>query len=474
MYQKIYKHVKNKINQEKKMKNFKKISVIFFMILFFPAFLSAVISPDIKINNSDNDISLTSSDTLEVSIGLDTGEYSGTYADWKIQITTDDGLSFSYVYPTGWQTGDLYGYSGNVVDFENVVLLNLDNLTGIEGDFKFTFEILLNSGESFSDTVNLTISDNDISSQCDNSNITNKKYIMAFNAYDSEISGNDPQYHKIYFAGSDDGINWELIDAFPNGHSGSVPEIVFFNNFLYLFHTSGTDKHNFDIINSCFNIIDQGEYSVVDNTGNIYLTVDPSLIVENDELVLFYLPGVMGMDPASCGNQSSCEKEIDSAETNADAFPVFTKVDGYRSKETVGSEIMSYSDPEILKLDNGTYILYVSIGQSVAVYTSDSLNDIFKNAGNTGTLNLISNNAGGVPSAIQADNGEIWLYVHKTINGNSVIRRCISKDGITAVNESECNTVIDSSISDIFTNTTQFLSPSVIKWPDSTKWSTSK
>jgi hypothetical protein len=74
--------------------------------------------PDIKVNGQDGPITVSSSSTVLITIGLTAGIQTGTYADWWFVASTPFGL-YSWVYPTGWTTGlvtalqfPLFGFSG--------------------------------------------------------------------------------------------------------------------------------------------------------------------------------------------------------------------------------------------------------------------------------------------------------------------------------------------------------------------------
>ena len=58
-----------------------------------------------------------------------------------------------------------------------------------------------------------------------------QKYLMAFNSCSSDCDS--PTDHIVFLAGSDDGEKWDLIEEFDEGHAGSVPDVVFYNNDLY-------------------------------------------------------------------------------------------------------------------------------------------------------------------------------------------------------------------------------------------------
>lgn len=290
---------------------------------------------------------------------------------------------------------------------------------------------------------------------CDNSSVPSYQYLISFHACSTECAS--PDNHVIYLAGSDDGQSWNLIEEF-EPRSGSVPDIVYFDDFLYLFHTSGNEQ--WAKINACFEVVDSGELEISsdEDTGGF---VDPSLIVSGDELHLFYLPGILGQDPAGCSSYP-CTKEIHSAVADGTHVESFTQVEGNRAEKTLTSG--TFSDPDIVALSDGTYLLYVSSGQSTLVYSGDSLDDTFVSPDGS-TSRAVSNNSGGVPGGIEAFEGEVWLYVTSSSSGVEVIRRGISSDGISEISGSSFETVIDSSISDSFLTGTNVSSPSIVAWP---------
>ena len=159
---------------------------------------------------------------------------------------------------------------------------------------------------------------------------------MAFNTCPSQ--GCPPSTHTIHLAYSDDGLRWLLVEDFGLDHAGSVPDIVFFDGFLYLFHTRSGGNHSWDRLNSCFEILEQGDVLVTGGDAGDEGWVDPSLIVNRNNLVLFYLPGVPGGDPASCSeDEDNCIKSIRSAKTDNVLFPDFTKVPGSRVDALIGN-----------------------------------------------------------------------------------------------------------------------------------------
>lgn len=306
---------------------------------------------------------------------------------------------------------------------------------------------------------------NNSSNLCDNSGVTSYTYLMAFHTCTSSTCG-DATKHVIYLAGSNDGISWTLIPQF-SGISGSVPDLIFYNDFLYIFH-AGNFQKNWAKLNACFQTVATGNASLTSSTDTGGF-VDPSLILSGSDLILFYLPGSVGSDPAGCTTYP-CTKEIHSATADSASLESFTQVSGARVQATLdGSSLLTFSDPDIVAKSDGSYLLYVSAGQDTLVYTGTSLTGTFSSPDGS-TLREISNNSGGVPSAIEVS-GQIWLYVTTSgQSGVSTIRRAVSSDGITALADSAFSTVISSSVSSGFSSDTSVSSPSIITWPPST-WS---
>ena len=307
-----------------------------------------------------------------------------------------------------------------------------------------------------------------ISDLCD-SPVEAQNYLIAFNSCSHEDCDN-PSNHEIFLAGSDDGEEWELIEEFDNGHMGSVPDIVYYNDYIYLFHTSSEGDHNYDVLDKCFNIVDTG--TVFLEGGDEDGWVDPSLIIDDDELVLFYLPGVKGQDPAMCPEDvESCTKEIHSARSSLSTLPLFqlvleSRVEAELNTKPDSGAIISFSDPDIIQLEDGSYLLYVSSGSNSLVYVGSDLDGSFESPSDDGELVFASEKEGGVPSAVQdLSTGDVWLYVHKDDeDGNRIIKRAVS-DGITELSSSDFKTVIDD---DIFVDSDNYksFSPSIIRWAD--------
>ena len=299
--------------------------------------------------------------------------------------------------------------------------------------------------------------------QCDPSSVTTYKYLMTFQACSGDEC-DDPRNHTIYLAGSDDGLSWSMIEEFET-LPGSVPDLVFYNNSLYIFHTKGSSTFHWQKLNPCFEVVDMGSTQIVgsDSDGGF---VDPSMIVSGDDLIMFYLPGNPGGNPAGC-DEYPCTREIHTAIADNGDARSFTQYEGNRVSmyiEDEEAEIQLFCDPDILRLQDGSLLLYVSIGGSTLVYQGTSLTGTFVSPDDPDLV--VASNVGGVPGSIQAPDGSIWLYVNKNSMEGTQIARGVSSDGITPIDDEDFVVVVDSTISDDFTEGTSTGSPSILEWPE--------
>ncbi|MDE1824470.1 MAG: hypothetical protein KGH74_04195 [Candidatus Micrarchaeota archaeon] len=246
-------------------------------------------------------------------------------------------------------------------------------------------------------------------------NITGK-YLMTFLACTGSACTN-PQNHKTYLAQSDDGSNWTLVHGF-RPYTGSVPDLVRRGGTLYIYNPGTVTAYN----------ISTGAESSQQNValryanGTSTIFVDPSPILsQNGSIVLFYLPGIIGQDPASCPTgQSSCTKSIMSAtEVKGSNGTSFVADSGARVKIPLGAPGSSptVSDPAIFQDPLG-YVLYVSSGQSVLAYSSRQLQGNYTAISGLQDASLVQQGTGGVPSGYYSQEGQqYWTYVSYTSPG---------------------------------------------------------
>lgn len=287
-------------------------------------------------------------------------------------------------------------------------------------------------------------------------------YLMAFQSCTGDEC-NDPRNHLIYLAGSDDGVAWALINDF-EPLPGSVPELVYYDGFLYLFHTQG--RGSWQKLDAGFRVIGEGLLRLT-GVPEVTSFVDPSLIVDDaNTLHLFFLPGVIGGDPAGCGGTYPCTKSIYSAvPAGADLLDFSVDTQPRVSRTIHASDaIQLFCDPDIVQRGNG-FLLYISAGGSTLVYRSDTLTGTYTSPDAPEPRTIAT--FGGVPCALPAPDGSIWLYVNRNgfLGQGTTIARGISPDGLTPVPDEKFAVVLDSSIFDNATGVVSVGSPSVIAWP---------
>ncbi len=321
------------------------------------------------------------------------------------------------------------------------------------------------------DTASSPIEQEETSSNpsCTSETIPIQQFLMAFNSCSVGACG--PQDHTVHLAGSDDGLEWTLLTAFSGEHGGSVPDVVRYNGALFLFHTRGNTDHTWDRLDDCLQVVEQGVVTILGGDDGDRGWVDPSLAVDGDDLVLFYLPGIPGADPAACApEQDTCQRNIHSARSNSASFPTFSVVTGDRVNVTIGkppAELRGFSDPDILPLADGIFLLNISSGENTLVYTGTELDGTFAPPTSDGSLLWASKHQGGVPTAIQEMNSlDVWLYVHgRNSDGAWEIRRAVS-DGRMELDAQAFEVVIDASIfdPDKSGDLQGVFSPSIIYW----------
>ena len=242
-------------------------------------------------------------------------------------------------------------------------------------------------------------------------------YLMSFHTCAPGAADcNNPANHIVQLAQSADGASWSMVPGWQS-YKGSVPDVFRRGNTLFVISTSGLTK------------VDMTTGSTT--TSSVTLSegtfVDPSLAQLSDgRLILFFLPGIPGQDPAQCAaGEASCVRQIRSAvEVPGSDGTRFTVDAGARITETITGG--AFSDPDIFF--NGTeWVLYVSRGPSVHAYASASLQGSYAFRG------VVSNNLGGVPAGLRLNDGTIATYVHTSLGGSTEIRRATSATGTSSI-----------------------------------------
>ncbi len=261
------------------------------------------------------------------------------------------------------------------------------------------------------------------------------QYLMAFHACDTALTNcGDPRIHMVYLAESNDGAAWTLLPGwvpFP----GSVPDVIRRGSTLYVFTAGGTlVRYRLDT-----NTIEPPV--TVSLPGLEAGFVDPSLILdEGGRLVLFFLHGRLGGDPAGCPpGQSSCLNHFGSATEVAGSDGTrFTLDPGDRASLTLSASggLRSASDPDIF-FDGTQYVLYISQGPSISVWVSPELRGAYRK------ISDLAQGTGGIPSGhFDPVSQRYWTYGHVVRGGVAVIRRAVHAGLSTLLNESDWETII--------------------------------
>lgn len=282
------------------------------------------------------------------------------------------------------------------------------------------------------------------------------KYLMAFHACDSvKANCNDPRNHEIYIAQSEDGINWDPIPGY-RPYKGSVPDLIRRDNTLYVYSPGQLRRYHIDTDTW----EDPIQLGVMDSAGKFELFVDPSPVLDNNgQIVLFYLVGQMGGDPARClAGEPSCTKFFRSAtEVPGSDGASFNADSGNRLEIPIASQETA-SDPDIFKGPSG-FILYISRGPSVQVFSSADMRGTYQKASNLPD-GILVDKLGGIPAGhYDSATGVYWTYVHAAQGSPPIssIRRATNLNLNMQV--SEFSTVLSGSTFDGLTSSYRVESP---------------
>lgn len=98
------------------------VSVLFIFLLRTES-LTAQPLADIKANNFDDNVSITTHEILNLSIALNTGSSVNIAADWWAACRIGENW-YSYIYPSGWQAGLAPAYQGPLVDLPSTPIFS--------------------------------------------------------------------------------------------------------------------------------------------------------------------------------------------------------------------------------------------------------------------------------------------------------------------------------------------------------------
>lgn len=263
------------------------------------------------------------------------------------------------------------------------------------------------------------------------------KYLLAFHACDQNTC-NDPRSHQVYLAESNDGMSWSVVPGWIP-HNGSVPDVVRRGNSLYIYSTSGVRRYRFQTKTW----EDPLPVTLKTVSGAEDMYVDPGPIVDKDgRIVLFYMVGAKGYDPARCApGETTCTKYFRSAvEIDGSDGTEFKVLEGNRLEIPITSQSTA-SDPDLF-FDGSRYVMYISRGNNVQVYTSSELNGSYTLL-NDLPEGYLNQNTGGIPSGYyHAETKSYWTYVHIPQGNIQVIRRAVHSSLSKPLTASDFTTIL--------------------------------
>lgn len=275
----------------------------------------------------------------------------------------------------------------------------------------------------------------DSESPSESTPVVTGKYLLTFHACDASIINcRDPRNHQVYLAQGDEGLSWNLVPGW-RPFKGSVPDVIRRGDILYIM-TARNELVRYHVDTNT-----QEDPVPVTIEGVRDGFVDPSLFIDEDgRLVLFFLYGMRGGDPAGCRErESTCVKRFGSAtEVSGTDGAKFTLDEGDRAAISLSSGLRSASDPDIF-FDGEKYVLYISYGPSVSVWTSSELRGAY-----TEINTKLSNQSGGIPAGFfEPESGQYWTYVHQPGPGKpAVIRRAVSDRLTETIPDKDWQTVL--------------------------------
>ena len=249
-----------------------------------------------------------------------------------------------------------------------------------------------------------------------------EKFLMAFHScMVGSPDCNNPAQHEVQLAQSANGITWTVVEGW-QAYPGSVPDVLRRDDVLYVISTSGLRR--IDMVSG-----DVYEDRVELVGSDLFGFVDPSLaLLPTGELTLFFLPGQPGGDPASCGTQPSCTREIRSAleipQSQGGQFAVnpVAHVSVTIDQSCRGGDCF-FSDPDIF-FNGKSWVLYISRGASTDALISKDINGPFDYA------SKVSDNSGGVLAGIwDPERNTVLTYVSNGQKGT--ILNAASVDGLS-------------------------------------------
>ena len=236
-----------------------------------------------------------------------------------------------------------------------------------------------------------------------------KPYLLAFHqCNDQEADCFDPMMHQTRLAHSADGQHWTFFDQIAP-FKGSVPDLLYRDDTLFVYALPKLRR--FRIPDKK---VDISHFHVSDEKGELVLQVDPSPIVdEKGRIVLFFMVGIAGTDPARCPQgEKRCVKHFRSATEEPGSNGLRFQLDpGIRASVSLSQGHFA-SDPDLFQGPDGFY-MYLSRGAQVQVLFSQTLRGTYKPLSSL-PQGIISQNVGGVPAGYyDPKSGAFWTFITK-------------------------------------------------------------
>ncbi|CAB4753800.1 unannotated protein [freshwater metagenome] len=238
---------------------------------------------------------------------------------------------------------------------------------------------------------------------------TSDPYLMAFHTCALGTECTNPMNHLIRLGSSPDGRSWAQLPGW-QPYSGSVPDVFRRGNTAYVIG-AGLSR-----VNMTTGQVTASSFSVKNAQGADALPRDASFAgqLPDGRLVLVYVPSMQAIDPSSPTRTillATEDKGSDGASFtySGDAIVISTASLPVRGDAT---------DPDIY-WDGSRWVLLVSLGGNTVAYSSANLLGPFE----ASTLTVVSQNNGGVPSAVlSTDNSTVFTYVNAGERDNVSIR----------------------------------------------------
>jgi hypothetical protein len=269
-------------------------------------------------------------------------------------------------------------------------------------------------------------------------------YLLAFHACSAFTADcSDPRQHRVYLAQSDDGVAWDLLPGW-QPFQGSVPDVVRRGNVVYVY--TGPTLVRLDLSTGQQSTPQSVQIRTSDGGSADVMPTDVSLVLDDEgRLVLFFLFGSPGSDPAMCPpGEAACTKRIGSAtESEGSDGAAFVLDNGDRLSVSIGAgtPFQSASDPDAWS-DGRDYYLLLSHGPWMTLWMSDRLHGEYRQL-DVPPMGFLSAGSGGVGAGFfEPHTGAPWIYAHIRQQVGMVIRRAAPKDLSRQLEESDWMTVL--------------------------------